>query len=62
MAKNRQITKEDRTYRKAENNPIFKTKVEYSFTEYETRGGITADVLIKKLNMRRVSKSKHKTG
>lgn len=35
-----------------ENDPAFKTRIEEAFTQYETRGGITLDAMIGKLEKR----------
>ncbi|MFQ5560999.1 MAG: type II toxin-antitoxin system Phd/YefM family antitoxin [Nitrospinota bacterium] len=50
------ITEEDLADFLIENDPAFKDKVEEAFSEYQTRGGISADALIKKLERRRGAK------
>ena len=47
------ITEEDLADYLIENDPSFKIKIEESFAEYKTHGGVSADSLIKKLEKRR---------
>ncbi len=47
------ITEEDLADYLIENDPDFKMRIEEAFAEYKSRGGISADALIKKLEKRR---------
>jgi hypothetical protein len=47
------ITEEDLGDYLIENDPVFKMRIEETYTEYATNGGISADALINKLEKRR---------
>lgn len=50
------VTEEDLADYLIENDPVFKSRVEESATEFIAHGGITADALIRKLEQRRGNK------
>ena len=47
------ITEEDLADYLIENDPAFSMKIEKAFTEYNAKGGMTADTLLDKLEKRR---------
>ncbi|MEI8173630.1 MAG: hypothetical protein WCH07_09135 [Deltaproteobacteria bacterium] len=53
MAVLHHITEEDLEDYLIENDPAFQSRIAEAFAEYEGRGGISADDLIKKLEKRR---------
>lgn len=50
------ITDEDLSDYLMENDPAFKNRIEEAFTEYQVKGGASADAIIKKLEKRRGTK------
>lgn len=50
------ITEDDLADYLIENDPAFKAQIEEAYTEYQAQGGITADILIKRLERRRGTK------
>jgi len=47
------LTEDDLADYLIENDPAFKARIEEAFIEYSNQGGITADIMIKKLEGRR---------